>query len=153
LFRACVAHGLELMLPPNPATWEAIDDPRERLRAALLELYAYSRQTEAAWANIFTDLPRMPAPLQANEPAVLALWGQMRETLLRGWRVRGRGRTERRWLIELALQFYAWRALAQSGASDEEAAALVSRLASCLARGNRRPPRSDTGVGPEAVRP
>jgi AcrR family transcriptional regulator len=136
LFRACVKHGLELMPPPDPTQWAAMDDPRERLRAALRQLYAYYRATESAWANILPDLPRMPALLEANAP-VLALWEQMRETLLRGWDVRGRRRSELRSLIALAVDFHAWRALAQSGAGDEQAADLVVRLASCLARSQR----------------
>jgi AcrR family transcriptional regulator len=131
LFRACVEHGLELMPPPDPAQWAAIGDARERLETALRELYAYYRATESAWANILPDLPRMPALLEANAP-VLALWEQMRATLLRGWGVRGRRRSDLRSLIALALDFHAWRALAQSGASDEQASVLLARLASCL---------------------
>jgi AcrR family transcriptional regulator len=131
LFRACVEHGLELMPPPDPAQWAAIDDPHERLHTALRQLYAYYRATEPAWANILPDLPRMPALLEANTP-VLALWEQMRETLLRGWGARGRRRNDLRLLIALALDFHAWRALAQSGASDEQAADLLARLTACL---------------------
>jgi AcrR family transcriptional regulator len=131
LFRACVQHGLELMPPPDPERWAAITDPRERLRSALSELYAYYRATESAWGNILPDLPRMPALLEANAP-VLALWELMCETLLRGWGVRGRRRSELRSLIALGLDFYAWRTLARSGASDDRAADLVARLAACL---------------------
>jgi AcrR family transcriptional regulator len=141
LFQACVKHGLELMPPPDPANWAVIDDPRERLRTALRQLYAYYRNTESAWANILPDLPRMPALLEANAP-VLALWEQMRETLLRGWGLRGRHRIELRAVIALALDFHAWRALAQSGVGDRQAADLVVRVASCLARPQRHDPRA-----------
>jgi AcrR family transcriptional regulator len=132
LFRACVAHGLELMAPPDPAQWEAIRDPNERLSTALHELYAYYRATEAAWANILPDLARMPALLEANAP-VLALWERMHETLLRGWGLRGRRGSELRSLIALAVDFHAWRTLAQRGTTDRQAAELMARLASCLA--------------------
>jgi AcrR family transcriptional regulator len=132
LFQACVKHGLELMPPPDPARWAVIDDPRERLRTALRQLYAYYRATESAWANILPDVPRIPELLEANAP-VLALWERMRETLLTGWGLRGRRRSELRSLVALAIDFHAWRALAQSGAGDQQAADLIVRLASCLA--------------------
>src|SRR5436309_3161577 len=39
LFAACSAHWGEANPPPDLASWAAVEDPGERLRSGLLELY------------------------------------------------------------------------------------------------------------------
>ena len=46
LFDACTAHWAAANPLPDLGAWAAIEDPAERLRAALGELYAYYRRTE-----------------------------------------------------------------------------------------------------------
>ena len=41
LFVACSSHWAAQHPLPDPAAWAAVDDPAERLRRALTELYAY----------------------------------------------------------------------------------------------------------------
>src|SRR5215467_379211 len=41
LFAACSSHWRATNPPPDPAIWEHIDDPGERSRTALRELYAF----------------------------------------------------------------------------------------------------------------
>src|ERR1041385_5391324 len=43
LFTACSAHWLARQQPPDPQTWSLIDDPVERLRAGLADLYRFFR--------------------------------------------------------------------------------------------------------------
>ena len=41
IFDACTAHSTRRNPPPDPARWEEIRDPDERLRAALAAIYAF----------------------------------------------------------------------------------------------------------------
>src|SRR6478672_11922468 len=45
LFDACSAHWAAANPPPDPGAWVAIEDPDERLRAGLEDLYAFWRRT------------------------------------------------------------------------------------------------------------
>src|SRR5258708_26025908 len=46
LFEACSGHWAAHNPPPDPSTWSALDDPEERLRIALVEIYAFYRATQ-----------------------------------------------------------------------------------------------------------
>jgi len=52
LFMACTLHGMELDPPPNPVSWQAIADPRQRLLVALTELYPSYRRNRVVLADI-----------------------------------------------------------------------------------------------------
>src|SRR3954469_25003846 len=41
LFDACSSHWSAANPPPEPRTWSSIEDPSERMRTALRELYAF----------------------------------------------------------------------------------------------------------------
>src|SRR4051794_4019103 len=47
LYQACTAHNLEQNPLPEPPFWAEIADPRERLKAALSEVYAFYAGNEA----------------------------------------------------------------------------------------------------------
>ena len=64
VFQACTAHWLSLNPPPDPAGWAAIEDPRERLEAALTAFYRYYAGTQRMWSASFRDVADVPA-LQA----------------------------------------------------------------------------------------
>src|SRR5438309_1524772 len=55
LFDACTAHWSAANPPPDLNAWSAIENPDERLRAALNELYAFYRRTEPMLENLFRD--------------------------------------------------------------------------------------------------
>src|ERR1700730_5248840 len=55
LFAACSAHWNASNPTPDLAHWTAIDDPSERLRVGLQELYAYYRRTERMMDNLLRD--------------------------------------------------------------------------------------------------
>ena len=62
---AALFQGLQLPLgglnpTPDPGAWAAIDDPDERLRTALEELYAYFRGTEQMLENLHRDESTVP---------------------------------------------------------------------------------------------
>src|SRR5919112_5237386 len=90
LFAACSAHWRDANPPPDLEAWAAIDDPDERLRAGLEELYSFFRRTQAMMDNLHRDEALVPTVRRtfANFRGYLAA---ARDTLLRG-----RGRASRR---------------------------------------------------------
>ncbi len=129
LFAACSAHFMAETGPPNPERWAAITDPRDRMRAALLEFYGYYRRGEDMIANVERDAPQLPA-LQA----VLAPWlrfvGLVRGELTDVWGVDDRRRVRLAAIIGHALRFETWQSLARiEGLGDGEIAELMIELA------------------------
>jgi AcrR family transcriptional regulator len=128
LFEACSAHWEAANPPPDLAGWEAIDDPDERLRAALDELYAFYRRTERMMGNLHRDEVTVPTVkrLFAGFHEYLAAG---RDLLVRGRLERGRRRGEVRAAIGHALAFTTWRSLTrEQGLDDAQAAGLMCRL-------------------------
>lgn len=131
LYRACLDHMRMVDPWPDPADWVA-DDPLERLRHALGDVYAYYRAVEPVWEKGIPDLPRLPALQEADAP-MFEHFASFLPTLDRGWRSRGRHRTQLRALIGHALDFMTWRSLVRGqGLDDDAAAELMVSLAACL---------------------
>ena len=129
LFQACSGHWAVQHPRPDPSRWAPLDDPEERLRAALRELYAYYRITEQMSANVRRDLPQSPA-LQELAARFAPYWESVRAVLDRGWGTRGRRRMLLRAAIGHAIDFETWRSLAGAqGLGDAEAADLMVGLA------------------------
>src|SRR5690349_8888580 len=55
LFEACSAHWSAANPPPDLSAWEEIEDPDERLRTGVTELYGFFRRTEPMMANLIRD--------------------------------------------------------------------------------------------------
>ena len=128
LFGACSAHWGEANPPPDPSRWRAIEDPGERLDAALAALYAYYRQTEGMLDKLLRDAPTLPAvdELLGGFRAFLAA---ATDLLMKGRGLRGKARDRTRAAIGHALAFRTWQDLTRTqGLDDETAAALMSRL-------------------------
>jgi AcrR family transcriptional regulator len=129
LFAACSSHWMAEHPRPDLDRWVAIEDPAERLAAALDELYAYYRSTEGMMDNLHRD--------EETVPVVKRLFGRFhdyqgaaRDTLMAGRRVRGRARQRVRAAISHALAFATWRSLTgEQGLEDSEAADLMCRFA------------------------
>jgi AcrR family transcriptional regulator len=135
LFTACSAHWRAANPTPDLGRWAAIEDPAERLRSALEELYAHYRRTERMRENLLRD--------EATMPIVKRLFrgfrdylAAARDTLMAGRRVRGRARRRVQAAIGHALAFPTWRSLAcEQGLDDPQAADLMCRLVSAAADG------------------
>ena len=129
LFQGC----RDLWMAENPAPdvsrWAALEDPAERMRVALWEIYAYFRATEGMTANVVRDLAGSPVLREAAEP-FMQYWESVRTALDSGWTARGRRRRRLRAVIGHAVTFETWRSLVrQQGLEDAEAAELMVRLA------------------------
>jgi AcrR family transcriptional regulator len=127
MFEACTSHWSALHPAPDPARWESVADPQERLRRALGALYAYYRGGDAMFERVFRQLPETPA-LAAWERR----WDAWRTSLLAGLRrgVRASGARGRRVDAALALvtDFWTWRTLSASGLGDAEAAETAAAM-------------------------
>jgi AcrR family transcriptional regulator len=128
LFAACTAHWRAENPVPDIAGWAAVDDPDERLRAALLALYPYYRRTAGMMENLLRDESTSPL-VRENFAGYRQYLAAAREALMRGRRSRGRTRTREHAAIGHALAFATWRSLAlEEGLDDAQAAELMARL-------------------------
>jgi AcrR family transcriptional regulator len=128
LFGACSTHWAEENPPPDLSGWGAIEDPGERLDAALADLYAYYRRTEEMLDKLLRDAPVVPVvdELMGGFRAFLA---EATDALMKGRSLRGRARDRSRAAIGHALAFRTWQDLTLvQGLDDESAAALMSSL-------------------------
>ena len=132
LYQACGGQWRADHPAPDPALWEAVAEPAERMRLALGQLYAHFRATEDMTANIRRDLPELPVLQEVIAPQVQC-WASVRLVLEGGWKLRGRRRARLRAVIGHAVEFETWRSLARTqGLGDDEAAELMVRLAGAV---------------------
>ena len=140
LFAACTAHWTAANPPPDLGAWAAIDDPDERLRIGLGQLYSYYRQSEPMLENLHRD--------EATMPIVKRLFGGFRdyisdaqETLFMGGLARGASRRRVRAAVGHALAFATWRSLTREQELDDpQAAELMFRLVAAAHGPDRRRP-------------
>jgi AcrR family transcriptional regulator len=110
LFEACSSHWAARNPPPDLTAWPAIDDPDERLRTALEELYAFWRRTERMIANMLRDEATNEI-VRRHFAAHRAYLDAARDVLVTGRRERGGARSKVRAAIGHALDFATWRSL------------------------------------------
>jgi AcrR family transcriptional regulator len=133
LFTACSSHWMAANPTPDLDRWATIDDPDDRLTAALEELYAYNRRTERVWANILRDEDTMPI-VKRMLGGYRDYMTAARDTLMRGRRARGRARGRVVAATGHALAFSTWRSLVRGqGLDDLQAAELMCRLVAAAA--------------------
>lgn len=128
LFDACSSHFRAANPPPNPSAWASIEDPAERTRAALRDVYAFYGATEAMYVSLLRDEPLVP-PIQRRLRDFYAYLGSIQDGLAAGRGLRGRRARYVRAAIGHALAFQTWRSLArEQGLGNDEAVELMSRL-------------------------
>ncbi len=132
LFDACSSHWAAQNPPPDPSRWADIEDPDERLRAALGELYAFYGRTEDMLANLFRDEATVPEIGRRFRGFHDYLAGA-REVLMASRGLRGRRAREVRAALGHALAFSTWRSLTrEQGLDDAQAAELMRHLVAAL---------------------
>jgi len=128
LFGACSMHWATLNPTPNPDAWVQIDDPGQRLRHALADLYRWYERNQQMLDNVFRDAPLVPAMKPARERfrrKILA----MQATLMLGRRQRGRRRARVAAAVGHAIGFGAWRSLVlELGLDNDEAVDLMNAM-------------------------
>jgi AcrR family transcriptional regulator len=128
IFAACTSHYRSLHPPPDLARWGEIEDPAERLRTALAEIYAYYADTRQMVESTSRDIERVPA-MQRAAAEIAAYREAAQEVLIQGRRLRGRRHDRVSAAIGHALGFTTWRSLAvEQGLDDEEAVELMASL-------------------------
>ena len=128
LFAACSAHWGAANPTPDLARWAAIEDPDERLRRSLEELYAYYRRTQGMLDNLVRDestVPTVKRQFRGFHDYLTAA----RDTLMAGRHARGGARQRTQAAIGHAVAFTTWRSLAaEQELDDRHAADLMCRL-------------------------
>jgi AcrR family transcriptional regulator len=133
LFDACTAHWEAANPPPELGVWSTIDDPDERLRVALGELYAFYRQTDLMLENLFRDETTVPL-VQERFAAFRAYLAAARDTLMAGRKLRGAARRRTHAALGHAIAFSTWKSFVrEEGLSEADAAVLVCALVAAAA--------------------
>ena len=134
LFAACSSHWRAANPPPDPRMWSSIDDPAERTRTAVRELYAFYAGTEAMYVSLLRDEPLVPA-VQRRLRDFHGYLASIGDDLAAARGLRGRRAQYVRAAIGHALGFPTWRSLTrEQGLGDDDAAELMSRLVEDAAR-------------------
>jgi AcrR family transcriptional regulator len=134
LLGACWAYWSALHPLPVVHRWEAIADPRQRLRTGLDALYIYYEGAGALLERMLIDRERMPALAEVMAP--FDRWiAEARASLLEGWGAHGR---PRQWIVALvdhALHFSTWASLSRAGILQPgEASRILCRAVADIAR-------------------
>jgi len=128
LVGACSMHFAALNPTPSPDGWVEIEDPGQRLRLALVDLYSWYERNQPMLDNVFRDAPRVPA-LNPGVDGFRRQLGAVHESLMRGRRERGRRRARVAAAIGHAIGFGAWRSLVrEQGLDRTEAVDLVAAM-------------------------
>jgi len=126
LFAACTAHWMASQTPPNPQAWAAIEDPAERLRTGLADIYRYYRAGEQMLTNIFRDKTTLPA---ANRNGLDERDRQFTDLLAAPFSVTPARSRLLRALIGHAISFWTWRSLCvDQQLSDTQAVRAMAAL-------------------------
>jgi AcrR family transcriptional regulator len=128
LLTACSAHWRAQHPGPDPAGLAAIEDPAERLLAALRGFYAFYRSGEQMIANVRRDAATMPALAPFVERTAQAMAAVVE--LLQAGRPPA-GAQRRAAVVALAVDFGTWQLLTRRGLSDDEAAELMAGVVAC----------------------
>ncbi len=121
IFQACSARFNELHPLPDLATWEAIDDPFERLALGLTELYRYFADTERMMSAVIRDAPSTPAmrePFADYQQRFRAMF----ELLVAGFVAKGIPAERVQLSIRLAIDFYTWQIMVREQGMELSAA-------------------------------
>jgi AcrR family transcriptional regulator len=135
LFEACSSHWMAQHPLPDSAAWAQIDDPDERLRVALSELYQWYEHGEYMLEKLIRDVALVPAVRSPME-AYRGWLDAAADTILRGRSERGARRRRVRAAVRHALAFETWRSLvSHQGMSRSETVELMQALAAAVSRG------------------
>jgi len=125
LLPACTAHWMAEHPLPDLGSALALEDPVDRLRAALTALYGWYRENASMQQRMRGEratVPELDAWMAQSSDLTLA---ELATALAAGFE-----RPHARALVALALDFWTWRRLDAEGL-DDEAAALMAAAVAC----------------------
>jgi AcrR family transcriptional regulator len=113
LFRACSDHWRAAHPPPDLKRWSAIDDPVERLRIALMDVYQYYGEVAPMLGNVLRDAELLP--VLAKQLAGYRQFVAAAQSLLADcWQIPEQQRAVVRAAIGHAISFETWRSLVET---------------------------------------
>jgi AcrR family transcriptional regulator len=117
---------------PDPESWRAIADLRERQRHGLTELYAYYRANEEMLSSVMRDAEIHPLTREMVVRFVVPGLIALRDALADGLQCDGEDPKVSA-AFDLALDFNTWRLLVRrNGLSQDDAVALANAILDCL---------------------
>lgn len=134
LLPACTAHWASEHPRPDLAPAFALEEPADRLHAALTALYGWYRENAAIQRRVFGErgsVPELDAWLARSADPRLA---ELADALAVGF-----GHPNARVLVALALDFWTWQRLDREGFDDGAAAALMVELLDCAPSAKETP--------------
>lgn len=130
---------------PDPRVWSGIDDPTERLIAALATLYAYYRAGAATLAHAQRDAGLVAALAEAMTVPMERYLAGVVGLLADPWKgAPGSGR-RLNGALQHAVSFDAWRAFDDRGFADAETIELMERFVTAVATSAGDPIRTERG--------
>jgi AcrR family transcriptional regulator len=134
LFAACSSHWRAANPPPDLASWAVIAGPGARTEAALRDLYAFYRRTDAMYTSLLRDEPVMPI-VRSLMRGFHDYLEAIEDTLMAGRGLRGGAARRTRAAIGHAVAFPTWRSLTHDqGLSDAAAVRMMCLLVDGAAR-------------------
>ena len=130
LFLACSRQWLSRQQLPDPDAWGLVEDPIERLRTGLEDIYGFYRRGEQMVAHIHRDVDAVPAVVVAARRSREQRW---LDTLLAPHP--GRSRKAVRAAFAHAMTFTTWQSLCDAqGLSDRSAIELMVGMVERISR-------------------
>jgi AcrR family transcriptional regulator len=124
LFLACSRQWLSRQQLPDPDAWGLVEDPIERLRTGLEDIYGFYRRGEQMMAHIHRDVDAVPAVVVAARRSREQRW---LDTLLKP--LPGHRRKLVRAAVAHATTFSTWQSLCSAqGLSDRAAVELMAGM-------------------------
>jgi AcrR family transcriptional regulator len=128
LFHACSSHWAAQHPPPDFSRWTEIEDPDQRLRTGLDELYDWYGRNEKMLENVRRDMTLVSA-MQAPTAAFAATLQAAVDVLMSGRPERGARRRRIRAAIGHAISFETWRSLVREQSLPQpQAVQMMSQL-------------------------
>jgi AcrR family transcriptional regulator len=132
LFAACQGEFLSRHPPPDLGPALALEDPRERVCAALCALYAGYRVSEPMTSKVLRDRSALPALDELMARTGDAAMATLADALTAGFGARGTRAARLHAAVALALDFWTWQRLTREGLGDDEAADLMAGLVAAV---------------------
>jgi AcrR family transcriptional regulator len=138
LFQACSSHWAAEHPLPDFSRWVEIEDPDERLRVGLRELYDWYAGNEQMLENVSRDVALVPA-MQAPTQQFAAALQAATDALVAGRTERGTRRKRVRAAAGHAGAFGTWRSLVrEQGLSQKDAVKLMAATVAAAAQSSGR---------------